>query len=432
MIRIGCSGWSYEHWRGTFYPRSGSSNRWLETYAESFDTVEINATFYRLPSKTTVAGWAAKTPEDFLFAVKASRYLTHVRRLRGLGDGLRRLEGRISPLRSAAKLGPILWQLPRQFHRDDERLASALTRLPEGRHAFEFRHESWFADDIYELLRSHRAALVVADRAPAGSTPWEATTDWSYIRFHAGRGRNGVYTPRQLQEWADRIAELDGDVYAYFNNDWEGFAIENATRLRSLLDGDPSALELRGFEEPAPGTGSMQTRKENQVNEITNPRDLFLHELGDILYVERKLSGEVLPKLIAEVRDDEFKSGLEKHLEQTKQHVTNVEKVFRIFEEQPHEEPCIGFEGLKREHDELLKQSSPSLVDSIDLGAAARTENYEIAAYEGLRRMAKGLGEDDAVSLLDENLAQEKDALRAVEKISTRVSNEAFAGAGAR
>ena len=168
------------------------------------------------------------------------------------------------------------------------------------------------------------------------------------------------------------------------------------------------------------------------MSEITTPRDLFLHELGDILYVERKLSDEVLPKLIGEVEDDEFRSGLEKHLQQTKQHVSNVEKVFRIFDEQPHEEPCIGFEGLKKEHDELLNEASPSLVDAIDLGAAARTENYEIAAYETLRRMAKGLGEDDAVTLLDENLAQEKEALREVEKIATRVSNETFAAAGSR
>lgn len=160
------------------------------------------------------------------------------------------------------------------------------------------------------------------------------------------------------------------------------------------------------------------------MTEITTPRELFIHELGDILYVERKLSEEVLPKLMSEVQDEEFTSSLEKHLEQTKQHVANVEEVFKIFDEEPHEEPCIGFEGLKKEHDELLKEASSSLVDSIDLGAAARTENYEIAAYETLRRMAKGLGEDDAVALLDENLAQEKEALREVEKIATRISNE--------
>jgi ferritin-like metal-binding protein YciE len=160
------------------------------------------------------------------------------------------------------------------------------------------------------------------------------------------------------------------------------------------------------------------------VQEITTPKDLFLHELGDILYVERKLADETLPKLIAEVTDEEFKNGLETHLAQTRKHVTNVEEVFEIFDETPHEEECVGFEGLKKEHDELIEKSSSSLVDSIDLGAAARTENYEIAAYEVLRRMAKALGEDRAVTLLDANLAQEKEALREVEKIATRVSNE--------
>lgn len=158
--------------------------------------------------------------------------------------------------------------------------------------------------------------------------------------------------------------------------------------------------------------------------DISSPKELFLHELGDILYVERKLAEETLPKLISEVSDEEFTAALEAHLAQTKKHVTNVEEVFEIFGETPHEEECVGFEGLKTEHDELLQRSASSLVDSIDLGAAARTENYEIAAYEGLRRMAKALGEDDAAGLLDENLAQEKEALREVEKIATRVSNE--------
>ena len=160
---------------------------------------------------------------------------------------------------------------------------------------------------------------------------------------------------------------------------------------------------------------------------ITDPRELFLHELGDILYVERSLVEDALPKLIDEVQDAEFKSGLERHLEQTQRHVTNVEKVFEILGETPHEEECIAFEGLKKEHEEMTKESSSSLIDLVDLGAAARTENYEIAAYEGLRRMAKALGENDAVELLDANLAQEKDTLREVEKIATRISNDSFA-----
>ena len=159
--------------------------------------------------------------------------------------------------------------------------------------------------------------------------------------------------------------------------------------------------------------------------EITSPRDLFLHELGDILYVERKLADETLPKLIEEVNDAELGAGLRSHLEETRQHVANVEKVFQIFGEDPHEEECIGFEGLKKEHDQLVEESSPSLIDLVDAGAAARTENYEIAAYEGLRRMAKGLGENQAVDLLDRNLKQEKEALREVEKAATRLSKEA-------
>jgi uncharacterized protein YecE (DUF72 family) len=238
VVRIGCSGWSYDHWRGVIYPERGPTASWLELYAKRFDTVEVNATFYRLPTRATVERWASRTPDSFCFALKASRYLTHVRRLRGVGEGLTRLEERIAPLRSSSKLGPMLWQLPSHFHRDDARLAAVLDRLPDGHHAFEFRHQSWFVDDVYELLRAHDAALVVADRAPTGPSPWIQTTDWAYLRFHAGRGRDGVYTPGQLDEWSERIASVDGDVWAYFNNDWEGFAVENAERLRDLLARD--------------------------------------------------------------------------------------------------------------------------------------------------------------------------------------------------
>jgi ferritin-like metal-binding protein YciE len=165
--------------------------------------------------------------------------------------------------------------------------------------------------------------------------------------------------------------------------------------------------------------------------QLTTPRDLFLHELGDILYVERALAEETLPRLIEEVSDREFRSGLESHLEQTRQHVANVEKVFELLGEEPEVEKCIGFEGLKAEHDQLVEESSTSLIDIVDVGAAARTENYEIAAYEGLRRMAKAMGEDRAVDLLDENLKQEKETLREVEKIATRLSKESAKEASA-
>jgi ferritin-like metal-binding protein YciE len=160
------------------------------------------------------------------------------------------------------------------------------------------------------------------------------------------------------------------------------------------------------------------------MSEITTPRELFLHELSDILYVERALVNEALPKLIGEVQDKEFRTGLEKHLKQTEQHVANVESVFESLNEEPEVEPCIGFDGLKEEHEKLVGETAPALIDLVDIGAAARTENYEIAAYESLRRMAKGLGEQQAVELLDANLKDEKETLREVEKIATRLSNE--------
>jgi ferritin-like metal-binding protein YciE len=161
--------------------------------------------------------------------------------------------------------------------------------------------------------------------------------------------------------------------------------------------------------------------------EITTPRELFLHELGDILYVERALAEETLPRLIDEVKDDEFRAGLEKHLEQTRKHASNVEGVFKALGEEVQVEACVGFEGLKSEHEQLSREISDPLIDLVDLGAAARTENYEIAAYESLRRLAKALGQDKAVDLLDQNLADEKETLREVEKIATRLSKETAA-----
>jgi ferritin-like metal-binding protein YciE len=158
--------------------------------------------------------------------------------------------------------------------------------------------------------------------------------------------------------------------------------------------------------------------------ELTTPRDLFLHELADILYVERKLAGEVLPKLINEVQETKFRRGLERHLDQTRSHITNVEQVFDELGERPHEEECIGFEGLKREQEKLVGEASGDLVDLVNTGAAARTEHYEIAAYTGLIEMARALGEQNVVSLLDENLKDEKATLREVESIEKTLRDE--------
>ena len=158
--------------------------------------------------------------------------------------------------------------------------------------------------------------------------------------------------------------------------------------------------------------------------DITTPRELFIHELGDILYVEEQLTRVVLPKLIDEVQHDEFRTGLERHLEQTKGHVTNLEQIFDSLGERPTPEQCIGFEGLKQEHDDLTGKVSDTLVDAVDAGAVARTEHYEIAAYTGLIEKARALGEPDIVVLLEENLKEEKAALREVESVEKTLRDE--------
>ena len=237
-VHIGCSGWNYRDWKGTFYPEKLPAKRWLEHYATVFDTVEINNTFYRLPSESAVQGWAQHSPRGFVFAVKASRYLTHVKRLKGMAEGAKRYFEAIEPLADTPKLGPVLWQLPANFKRDDDRLGEALEALPKGRHCFEFRHESWFVPAVYDLLRRHRAALVIGDDPERPFQAYEMTTTWTYIRFHRGnRGRRGNYSERELEEWKGRIASWrsEVEVYAYFNNDWEAFAPRNAAWLAERL-----------------------------------------------------------------------------------------------------------------------------------------------------------------------------------------------------
>ena len=237
---VGCSGWNYDSWRhGVFYPERCPPSRWLEYYARHFDTVELNATFYRLPTVKAVQRWVEQTPDDFIFAVKMSRYVTHVKRLRDLPPSLELFYSRIDPLVGTPKLGPVLWQLPPTFRRDDDRLAQALEQLPDGRHAFEFRHPSWFVPEVTELLRQHGVALVIADRPQIHSfQTHELTTDWTFVRFHWGsRGRRGNYSEHELKEWADRIRGWPVSCsYIYFNNDWEGFAPRNARLLHRLLE----------------------------------------------------------------------------------------------------------------------------------------------------------------------------------------------------
>jgi uncharacterized protein YecE (DUF72 family) len=237
-VRIGCSGWNYGHWRERVYPKGLPPRRWLEHYATLFDTVEVNATFYRLPTRSAVANWVEQTPPGFLFTIKASRYLTHIRRLTDLGAGVARFYERIEPLVRSPKMGPVLWQLPERFHRDDDRLSSALDALPPGRHCFEFRHASWFVPEVVELLRDHSAALVIGDSPNRPFQTRELTADWTFIRFHYGsRGRNGNYSERELEAWAGAIRawRKQVEVFVYFNNDWNGYAVANGISLKELL-----------------------------------------------------------------------------------------------------------------------------------------------------------------------------------------------------
>ncbi len=233
--RIGTSGWNYRHWRELFYPRGLAQSRWLGYYSQHFDTVEINATFYRLPRPQYVDGWREAVPDDFLFAIKGSRYLTHVKRLGDSGEAVDRFIDLTARLEQ--KAGPLLWQLPPNFKRDDDRLASFAGALPGGwRHAFEFRHQSWFVPEVYAILERAGAALCIPDHPELPAEP-VLTTGWTYVRFHMG-AEGGSYSGRQLEEWARRIGGFTAagaDVYAYFNNDWMGYAIKDAQRLRQML-----------------------------------------------------------------------------------------------------------------------------------------------------------------------------------------------------
>jgi uncharacterized protein YecE (DUF72 family) len=241
-VRVGCSGWNYDDWRGQLYPEGLGKARWLERYSERFDTVEVNSTFYRLASPKGVARWVKQTPPDFVFSVKASRYMTHIKRLRDLPLYAARFYEGIDPLMSSGKLGPVLWQLPANFRRDDDVLAAALAALPRGRHAFEFRHESWFEPPVLALLRERNVALVIGDHPERSFQTHDLTADWTLIRFHHGtRGRDGNYSASEIETWARRIAQWRRrvEVFAYFNNDWKGYAIRNARDLAAHLGTGP-------------------------------------------------------------------------------------------------------------------------------------------------------------------------------------------------
>jgi uncharacterized protein YecE (DUF72 family) len=235
-VHIGTSGWQYDHWRRRFYPRDVATARWLEFYAERFATVESNSAFYRLPLKRTFESWAERTPDDFVMAVKVSRYLTHVKRLADPDEPIERFLGRARGL--GRKLGPILLQLPPTLRVDGGRLRAVLDQVPgDIRVAVEPRHDSWWTPEVRSILERRGAALCLADRR-GPVTPLWSTADWGYVRFHGGRASPpSCYGVRALATWVERIAQCwpdDRDVYVYFNNDGWACALRDAVVFARL------------------------------------------------------------------------------------------------------------------------------------------------------------------------------------------------------
>ena len=236
-LRIGTSGWHYKHWIGRYYPDDVKPGEMLQFYLRDFDTVELNNTFYHLPSESSFDAWRAATPRDFLFAVKGSRFITHMIKLKDPERGLANFLPRAERLRG--KLGPILWQLPPKWNVNVERLEEFLEALPRGhRYAFELRNQSWMTDKVYELLRKHDAAFCIYELAGYHS-PFEITASWTYVRLHGPTTSKyaGSYSDVQLEAWAKRIEEWRAKmkaVYVYFDNDDSAYAVNNALTLKAL------------------------------------------------------------------------------------------------------------------------------------------------------------------------------------------------------
>jgi uncharacterized protein YecE (DUF72 family) len=255
-IRVGCSGWQYKHWRGDFYLGDLPLKSWFEHYATVFDTVEINNSFYRLPEARTFAAWAERAPVRFVFAVKASRFLTHMKKLKDPEEPVNRFFSRARAL--GRHLGPVLYQLPPGWKQDLGRLEHFLHILPRDvRHVIEFREPSWYADAVFELLERHQVGLCVHDM-PGSATGRLRIGPFVYVRFHGASGRyNGSYADDQLESWAswlDSERAAGADVYAYFNNDVGGHAPRNAVALRTLLERRAAA----GQRDPSDGPATAQ------------------------------------------------------------------------------------------------------------------------------------------------------------------------------
>lgn len=231
-VLIGTSGYSYPEWKGNFYPQKMASKDFLHYYAERFPTVEINNTFYRMPTAALLNGWAAQVPESFTFVIKASKSITHERRLQNVGEALTYLLGATSTLGS--RLGPLLFQLPPNFRKDATRLKEFFAQMPERRRvAFEFRHATWFDDETFGILKENGAALCVADTGEEPATPLVATADWGYLRL-----RREDFSDKELREWAKRIGQQPWkDAFVFLKHEEEGKGPKLAARLTELVKG---------------------------------------------------------------------------------------------------------------------------------------------------------------------------------------------------
>jgi len=234
---IGCSGWHYDHWRNLFYPAGLPKQEWLPFYAKQFNTVELNSSFYFFSSEKTFKRWRESTPDNFVFAVKVSRFITHIKKLRNSEIAISNFLSRASILQN--KLGPFLYQLPPSMKRNDEILCEFLALLPRCyNHVFEFRHESWLNASTFNILRKHNIGLCVFDM-PDIDCPLITTSDFAYVRFHGSQKLySSRYSDKELSRWSQDIIQLGENVkaiYVYFNNDVEAFAIKNALTLRGYL-----------------------------------------------------------------------------------------------------------------------------------------------------------------------------------------------------
>ncbi len=235
-IHIGTSGWHYQHWKGPFYPPDLSGNKFLSYYLNHFQTVEINNSFYRLPQEKTLIQWRDTAPENFIFSLKASRYITHMKKLKDPQESLKIFFKRIVAL--GDKLGPILFQLPPFWHFNLERLKAFLIALPQKyQYAFEFRNSTWFNNQTYQALAEHGAAFCIYDLAGRLS-PKEITADFIYIRLHGPNGPyQGQYTPESLSGWAEDFSQWikkGHKIFCYFDNDQYGYAVHDALKLQSM------------------------------------------------------------------------------------------------------------------------------------------------------------------------------------------------------